>query len=425
MAIAVPLAFVFRCCYLASNLAPFAVSHQLPEKSMYRIRVVASLVLCYSLSIAQVSTSGMVGLTGGTFQMGSNSGNDIGASPQHQVTVGGFFIDKTEITYEQWTDVRTWALAHGYLDLVTGRNGYNGTGANQPVTEVNWYDMLKWCNARSEKNGLVPVYYMSNTLTNVYRTGELAFGSDAVRWTANGYRLPTEAEWEFATRGGTKSQGFTYSGSNTVENVAWYYSNSLLITHPVATKEPNEVGLYDMSGNVWERCWDWYGTYDTSPQTDPVGPSSGPSRTIRGGAFENIGLTSYCRVASRCNDNLLSGAPSTRAMNLGFRCVSLQPLTSVSSREEGNALIREFSLEQNYPNPFNPSTLIRYSVPRTVQVSIKVFNALGRQVASLVNEQKSPGNYQVQWNANLTSGIYFYRLQAGESVVTKKMILVK
>jgi formylglycine-generating enzyme len=376
--------------------------------------------------IAQVPTSGMVGLTGGTFQMGSNDGNDIGASPPHQVTVGGFFIDKTETTYEKWTDVRTWGLTHGYLDLVAGRNGYNGTGANQPVTQVNWYDMLKWCNARSEKEGLVPVYYTSNTLLSVYRTGELAFGSDAVKWTADGYRLPTEAEWEFATRGGTKSQGFTYSGSNTVDDVAWYYSNSLLVTHPVATKGPNELGLYDMSGNVWERCWDWYGNYGTSPQTDPSGPPSGPSRVIRGGAFENIGLTSYCRVASRCNDYLLSSAPSTRSMNLGFRCVSLQSLSTAAPRADGSSLPGEFTLERNYPNPFNPSTLIRYSVPRTVQVSIKVFSALGQQVALLVNEQKSPGNYQVQWNAsNVPSGIYFYRLQAEDKIETKKMVLLR
>ncbi|TSA16360.1 hypothetical protein D4R75_13585, partial [bacterium] len=257
----------------------------------------------------------LVQVTGGTFQMGSNDAKDYGASPPHSVTLGAFYINKTEITYEKWTDVRNWGLTHGYMDLVAGRNGYSGT-TNHPVTEVNWYDILKWCNARSEKDGLTPVYYTSSTLTTVYRTGELDLASDAVKWTANGYRLPTEAEWEFAARGGTKSQGCKYSGSNAIDGVAWWYGNSGNNTHPVSTKGANELGLYDMSGNVWEWCWDLYGTYSASSQTDPKGPTSGAYGVLRGGALD---LDDYgCSVAYRSSG---FNYPNYRFYSIGFRCV--------------------------------------------------------------------------------------------------------
>jgi formylglycine-generating enzyme required for sulfatase activity len=182
------------------------------------------------------------------------------------------------------------------------------------VTEVSWYDILKWCNARSEKDGLTAVYFTGNTLDTVYRAGQLDLAANAVRWTASGYRLPTEAEWEFAARGGTKSQGYTYSGSNTIDAVAWYYSNSGFNTHPVGTKGANELGLYDMNGNVTEWCWDWYSNYDASSQTDPKGPISGQQRVLRGGLF--LTLVSDCRVTGRD-----ANAPSGRSNYYGFRCV--------------------------------------------------------------------------------------------------------
>lgn len=253
----------------------------------------------------------LVQVTGGTFQMGSASAYD--ETPVHSITLGAFSIDKTEITYEMWTDVRNWGLSHGYTDLPTGRNGYPGA-TNHPVTMVSWYEILKWCNARSEKDGLTPVYYTSNTLTTVYRTGQLDLAADAVQWTANGYRLPTEAEWEFAARGGTKSQGYTYSGSNTIDDVAWYEQNSAKNTHPVSTKGANELGLYDMSGNVWEWCWDWHDAYSASAQTDPKGPTSGSQRVLRGGSFDFV--VNRCRVADR-----LSNDPVNRTYLGGFRCV--------------------------------------------------------------------------------------------------------
>jgi len=254
----------------------------------------------------------MVLVTGGTFQMGSTTGSPD-ETPVHLVTVGTFYIDKTEVTYEKWTSVYDWGLTHGYTDLPAGQNGTNSVGVNNPVTKVSWIDILKWCNARSEKDGWTPLYYTDDTLTTVYRTGQLDLTVGAVKWTANGYRLPTEGEWEFAAQGGTKSAGYTHSGSNNIDSVAWHFLNTTG-THPVATKATNELGLYDMSGNVWEWCWDWYGAYSASAQTDPRGATSGAWRVLRGGSFVSVG--SSCRVASR-----ISYYPSNRLNHNGFRCV--------------------------------------------------------------------------------------------------------
>jgi formylglycine-generating enzyme len=252
-----------------------------------------------------VVVQGMVAVAGGTFTAGSTL-----------VTISSFSIDKYEITYELWTDVRNWGLIHGYTDLPIGRNGYNPVGTNNPVTEVNWYDIVKWCNARSEKDGLTPVYYTNSTQTTVYRTGETAINSDAAKWSANGYRLPTEAEWEFAARGGTQNHSYTYSGSNTVGDVAWYSANSGTTAHPVGQKTANELGIFDMSGNVWEWCWDWYGSeYPSGGTADPKGPSTTQSyRLLLGGSF--VDLEYYCRVGYRLRFN-----PLDRSGSDGFRCV--------------------------------------------------------------------------------------------------------
>jgi sulfatase modifying factor 1 len=256
----------------------------------------------------------MVHVLGGTFQMGSTIGSSD-ETPVHLVIVSSFYMDTTEITYEKWTAVYTWGLTHGYTDLPAGENGSNPIGANNPVTFVNWYDVLKWCNARSEKDGFMPVYYTSSALDTVYRTGQLALAADSVKWTANGYRLPTEAEWEFAARGGMSSKGYNYSGSNNIDSVAWYLTNSGSNAHPVSTKGANELGLYDMSGNVWEWCWDWYGTYSASAQTDPKGSSSGTYRVLRGGSF--LFSDYLCRVADRNQSS-----PNNRlSLVYGFRCV--------------------------------------------------------------------------------------------------------
>ncbi len=146
----------------------------------------------------------MVAVTGGTFVMGQSdpniggTGYSSGEQPVHSVSLGAYSIDKYEVTFEKWTDVRNWALTHGYFksEIAAGTNGYTIAGTNNPVSSVNWYDVVKWCNARSEKEGFTPAYYTDNAQTLVYRSGEIDLTSATVKWSANGYRLPTEAEWE-------------------------------------------------------------------------------------------------------------------------------------------------------------------------------------------------------------------------------------
>ena len=221
---------------------------------------------------------------GGTFQMG-----DRDEKPVHSVTVSSFYMCDHEVTQKEYRDVM-------------GTNPSHCSGNDRPVEEVSWYDAVNYCNKLSVKEGLTPCYTQSG-------------GTWTCNFNADGYRLPTEAEWEYAARGGKKSKGYTYSGSNSMGNVAWYRDNSSSGPHDVKTKSPNELGLYDMSGNVWEWCWDWYGSYSSSSQTNPFGASSGSYRVLRGGGYYYY-TASGCRVAFRRN-----GSPSWSSDDVGFRVV--------------------------------------------------------------------------------------------------------
>ena len=365
----------------------------------------------------------LVPVAGGTFTAGTTP-----------VTISSFKMDKFEVTYELWTSVRTWALTHGYTDLAAGKNGYNPAGANNPVDSVNWYDVVKWCNARSEKDGLTPVYYTRSAQDTVYRNGQIDINIDAVKWNANGYRLPTEAEWEFAAKGGAQAHvpPFIYSGSNTIDSVAWHSGNSGNSTHQVGIKTANELGIYDMSGNVLEWCWDWDdNSYPSGGTTDPKGSSTTQNvRSTRGGSFYqyDYDMDAYkaCDIIARfCDRPNLPGYPVN-----GFRCVQGSMVGTAVKGE--TKLSQTFGLEQNYPNPFNPSTTITFSIPERSTVRLSIFNTLGQKISEIVDEVKDAGSYEHSFNASqLSSGIYFYRIEAVSVsnsktfVETKKMILMR
>jgi formylglycine-generating enzyme required for sulfatase activity len=236
---------------------------------------------------ANLKPKGMIFVKGGSFQMGSNSG-DGDESPIHEVTVSSFWIGKYQVTQKEWTEVM-------------GNNPSGRKGKNLPVEMVIWYEVVEYCNKRSILEGLTPCY--SGSGSNI-----------TCNWGANGYRLPTEAEWEYAARGGLKSKGYKYSGSNSIGTVAWYDENSGSRTHEVGTKKPNELGIHDMSGNVWEWCWDWYAGsyYKKSPSINPKGPNSGSYRVLRGGSW-NFNHD-FCRISYRDINN-----PNEGNNNYGFR----------------------------------------------------------------------------------------------------------
>ena len=246
----------------------------------------------------------------GPFQMGDDRvAGAGGATPVHTVTVSAFAMDKWEVSIELWESVRAWGNAKGY-DLVAG----GSYGTKHPVHSVSWFDVAKWCNARSEKEGKVPAYYVDGAMTQVYRSGDQV--PEGVKWDT-GYRLPTEAEWEKAARGGVAGKLYPWGTDEISAELANYRSigSNKGKTTPVGSYGANGYGLYDMAGNVWEWTWD-YGAFSSSTaQTDPRGPSSGSYRVIRGGSWNDF--AEYCRVADR-NRGLY---PGLRFSLNGFRSV--------------------------------------------------------------------------------------------------------
>ena len=216
-------------------------------------------------------TFNMIKVDGGTFTMGATSEQknpDDDEKSTHQVTLSSYYIGESEMTQALWT-------------AVMGNNPSRFKGDNLPVEKVSWEDCQTFIG---KLNGL----------------------------TGKRFRLPTEAEWEYAARGGKRSNHTQYSGSSNIDDVAWYSGNSGSKTHPVKTKKPNEFGLYDMSGNVWEWCQDWYGSYSSNAQTNPTGPDSGSYRVYRGGCLYYGG--GGCRSSCRTYDS-----PGYRSGNLGLR----------------------------------------------------------------------------------------------------------
>ena len=273
---------------------------------------------------------GMVFVPAGSFTMGDSLDGESDALPLHTVYVSALYMDQYDVTSNLWNTVYQWATNHGYHFDPTA----SGKAANHPVQTVDWYDCVKWCNARSEMTQLTPAYYTDATQATPYRSGDLDLSNSCVKWTA-GYRLPTEAEWEKAARGGLSGQRFpwgdaisesqanyystfeySYDLSDTGYNPT-YYNGFFPSTSPVNAFTPNGYGLYDMAGNVWQWCWDWYGNYDSASQTDPLGPASGQSgstRVFRGGSWDNVAFAN--RSAGRD-----SFSPTNSYNILGFRSV--------------------------------------------------------------------------------------------------------
>ncbi len=254
----------------------------------------------------------MVQIPGGTFRMGSTDTDFSDEQPVHPVTVSTFYIDTTDVTQADY-------------QALMGVNPSYFTGVPQrPVEQVTWFDAVLYCNARSRRDGYDTVYSYSS-ITGAPGNGCSNLGNLTMDFTHHGYRLPTEAEWEYACRAGTATDyywGGSYppliaSDTSTIDADAVWWHNSPDSTQPVASKLPNAWGLYDMAGNVWQWCNDWYGSYSSSAQSDPTGPSSGTYRVMRGGSWANYDYN------LRSADRYVSGYAIPGGWNgdNGFRCV--------------------------------------------------------------------------------------------------------
>ena len=273
--------------------------------------------------------AGVALIPAGSFTMGDTLDGDPDANPMN-IYVSEFYMDVNLVSYGLWTNVYAYATANGYSFFHAGAGKNNVT--NQPVQMVNWYDCVKWCNARSQQAGLTPVYYTDAGLTQVYKTGTV---TNYVNWAANGFRLPTEAEWEKAARGGLSGQRFPW-GNLISESQANYYGATYVnsydlgpngfnaigsiggtypATSPVGSFDLNGYGLYDMAGNVYEWCWDYYGTpYGQPTPTNPTGLATGLARVLRGGPWNTRPEAARCAFRTAYD-------PISVYNYLGFRCV--------------------------------------------------------------------------------------------------------
>ncbi|WP_162523819.1 SUMF1/EgtB/PvdO family nonheme iron enzyme [Flavobacterium sp. LMO8] len=242
----------------------------------------------------------MVKVEGGTFKMGSKNSDkraDTDEQKEHNVSVSTFEISKFEVTVWEWKQF----IKSNKMKMPQKPSwGWND---NYPINGITWNEAIAYCNWLSKTEKLQPAYTKK--------------GPNIIcDFNANGYRLPTEAEWEFAAKGGKNSKSYNFSGSNNLDEVAWHKGNSKKTPHTVGTKNHNEIGIYDMSGNVWEWCWDWYNKdfYKMEKGNNPHGPEMGDRRTVRGGSWDS--QPNYVRPANR-----ISTEPNKTHEFYGFRIV--------------------------------------------------------------------------------------------------------
>lgn len=321
----------------------------------------------------------------GEFRMGNTLGDsDLSNIPIRTITLDSFNIGRYEVTKAEWDRVVTWANVNGY-DLSVGM----GKANDHPVHSITWYDMVKWCNARSEMEGITPVYHVDASKSAIYRIGIVDLKNANVNWDANGYRLPTEAEWEKAARGGL--DGMRFFDGNTISHELANFNNtgkeqyelgtkgyhplfkngSQPYTSPAGSFEANAYGLYDMAGNVWEYCWDRHGVISLE-QNNPKGSESGSYRILRGGSWAQA--ASNCRVADGDADD-----PKNPYNQYGFRLVrnaisGQLPLADTDNDGLSNDEERVLGTDPNRPDT-DGDQFSDYVEVYTKKTSPLVFNA--------------------------------------------------